>query len=113
MSSGAIPADLYAEEALFQLAHVVDLQQTLDIKHHANLHEGVQFLDAGWLVGRHPSDRTVYAYMSAEGLLHAGMTVLLARYCPAWTARIWEATTISIEGKTIAHNVHTGMQLRF
>lgn len=106
-------ADLYFEEATFQLVHLADLQQTLQTKHYPNLGESSSIIDAGWAIGRHPSDRSIYAFMGAEGLLHAGVTVLLAKYCPAWTSRVWEITTISVDGATVAHNAHLGLQVRF
>jgi hypothetical protein len=100
------------EESAFQAVHLIDLQQTLDIAKHPRMFERANVFDAGWAIGDHPSDRSVYAFMAGEAVLHAGVTVLLARYCSAWSVRLWEATTISLNGLTVAHNAHIGLAVR-
>jgi hypothetical protein len=125
-----IPLDVAFEEAVFQTVHVVDLQQTLDIRHsrcvpslvgagpndwtqeHCSV-EGTGWLDAGWATGPHPSDRSVYAFMGAEALLHAGIAYTLVRYAPAWAARAFEAVTITLDGAIVARNAHFGLKVRF
>ena len=105
-------ADLWAAEALFQAVHVADLQQTLDIKRHPGLIEVGGIVDSAWAIGHRPSDRSVYAFMAAEGALHAGVTVLLSQWSP-WAARGWEAITISVNGEVVRHNAQLGLRIHF
>ena len=117
-----MPVDVAVEEGVFQAVHLVDLQQSLDIRrrgcgYYAGenrcLSEGESVLDGGWLIGSHPKDAAVYAYMGGEAVLHAAVTVALVRWCPRWTVRAWEVTTISVDGATVIHNARIGLRVRF
>jgi hypothetical protein len=119
--------ELALEETAFQALHLVDMQQTLSLRHHPCVHtkffpngqwydeqcheEGTGALDAGWAIGKHPSDRAVYGYFAGEGALHAAVSYLL-RGRP-WAFRTWEAVTIGVQGFTVARNFHLGLQARF
>lgn len=105
-------AESVTEEAVFQAVHLVDLQQTLDIASHRGFFERSSSVDAGWAIGPHPSDRSIYAYLGADALLHLAVTGALVRWAPTWTVRVWEATTISLAGATVAHNAHIGLAVR-
>jgi hypothetical protein len=107
-----VPADIWAAEAAFQVANIVDLQQTLDIKHHKRAYESADVFDGGSIIGERPRDPAIYAYLGAEGILHAGVSLALARWSP-WTARAWEAGTLSVKILTIRHNAGIGLQIRF
>jgi hypothetical protein len=108
------PIDVTAAEIVFQVLHDgIDLPQTLDRKHHPNLIESESLCSGGWLIGQRPRDRAIYAYMGAEAVLHIAVTAALVRWAPAWTAQVWEATTISINGAIVAHNARIGMRVNF
>lgn len=101
------------EEFVFQGAHIADLQQTLDIKHHRNYSESENVMDGGWIIGCHPRDSRIYAYFGGEAVLHLAITGVLVHYAPRWTIQVWELVTIGVEGETIAHNAKIGLKIRF
>lgn len=122
----AADRETIVEELIFQAAHAVDTAQTLGIRTtpcrdwfqvgpnewHSN-HCPVE-AESAWIIGHHPSDHTVWAFMGAEALLHAGITVAMVHYhAPRWALRTWEASTISIQLGTDAHNAAIGLKLRF
>jgi hypothetical protein len=117
-----IPADVWAEEALYQAVHIADLQQTLSIRHDhcrwiapysqiCNRESRVAWQGSGWIIGSHPSDRSVYAYFAAESVLHLAVSAALSRWALPWAVRAWEVTSISFEGYTVARNAHLGVAI--
>ena len=121
-------SETWIEEGVFQALHVADLGQTLDIRRARTAvnpdgfgyrtlsfayHEENGLLSAGWAIGPHPSDRSIYAYFAAEALVHAAVSWELDRLDARWPERAWQAVTISIQSAVIGHNASIGLQVRF
>ncbi len=121
----ALPADVWVEEGVYQAIHVLDLQQTLDIKHFSKpcvgvgcphyyfITESENIFDLGWIVGSRPSDRAIYTAMGTRAVLHGAITLALNEWAPKWATRVWEITTISVDGLTVRHNHEIGLRVHF
>jgi len=97
--------DILGAEFTFQAVHGIDLEQTLQARHYPRLSESTAPWAGGWLIGRHPSDRSISAYMAGEATLHAAVTVgLLEVRAPGWLIGSWEAVTIGVDGATVWNN---------
>ncbi len=110
----AADRETIAEEFAFQLVHLADTGQTLDIAAHPDRYgESRSCLDAGWAIGRHPSRAAVWTYMSTEAALHAGVTLAMVHFgAPRWVVRTWEAVTIAVDADTVANNASVGLRVR-
>lgn len=126
--SADLPA--IAEEAAFQIVHAADMQQTLGMGRKACAvtgedaarewtaevcsvhHERSALIDAGWAIGPHPSDRSVYAYFGAESLVHLAVTTALVQWAPRWAVHSWEMVTITVSGATVERNARIGLAVR-
>lgn len=53
-------------EIAWQVMHVVDVMQTLEIQDHPNLRES----HSHWIIGRQPDDDNVYAWGLASAVTH-------------------------------------------
>jgi hypothetical protein len=113
-------------ELAFQALHVVDTAQTLDIRktpcrdleqvgpdrwewRHCYTES-----ESAWAIGRHPSDRSVWAFMGAEAVAHAAVTWTLYRAgAPPWVEYSWQAVTIGFQAETDVRNVSIGLRYRF
>lgn len=114
-----VPRETIAEETLFQAVHLIDTAQTLGISHtpcHWD-HRGQECpaeAFAGALIGHHPSDRSVWALMGTEAVLHLAVTAGLYRAgAPMWVQRGWQAVTIGFQLADDDRNVRIGLRLRF
>lgn len=107
-----LPPDLILEESLFQIVHVADTLQTLQIPDHRGLYESSNIFDGGPWIGRKPTPSAIKLYMGGEAIAHALVSYELYRHAP-WMSRIWEVTTISVDASTVAHNAQIGLQIRF
>lgn len=119
--------ELVLEETAFQALHLVDMQQTLSLRHHpcepvvwnpdgtwyqnCYREEGSGIFAAGWLIGHRPKDSAVYGYFAGEAVAHAAISYLLRDH--RWASRTWEAFTIGIQGEVVKHNFSLGLQVRF
>lgn len=127
-----LPADVIAEESAYQIAHVIDQQQTLSLKSSCRYgawhwkplldeyerHFTCRIEEDGWygsgnFIGEHPSDRSIYAYMSGEAAAHLAATMMLNRFAHGWVVRAWEGGTIAFQIGVVAHNAHMGLTVRF
>lgn len=129
---------LIAEEAVQQAAQVVDLDQTLNLRHTGHCTYGTpgQWSGSAWdgtlhqvrpqvctpamqevmaapIIGKHPSDAQVYQFKAAEMALHAGVTELLEAKHFSTAVQIWEITTIGVQAAVDAHNAAIGVGLRY
>lgn len=104
--------ELIVEESAFQMVHLADTLQTLDIAATPQRwHESSNALDGGWLIGGHPSRPRVWQYMGAEAALHASITLALVHLgAPRWSLRTWEVVTIGADLSTVAHNASIGVR---
>lgn len=108
-----LPPDLLIEESLFQIVHVADTLQTLQIPDRKGLYESSNVLDGGLWIGHKPSRSAIELYMGGEAIAHALVSYELYRHAPPWMSRVWEVTTISVDALTVEHNAHLGLAIRF
>ena len=116
LSAAAFDSETAAEEGIFQLSHLADTAQTLGIARTPCFTPR-----PGWttcpgeniaehLIGRHPSDRSVWALMGAEAAAHLAVTVGLERaHAPRWLLRSWEGVTIAVQTADDAKNASIGL----
>jgi hypothetical protein len=101
-----LPPEQRAEEAAYQSLHLVDTLQTLQI------HNGYSSYEQSPVLGRHPSQTAIVAYMAAEAGLHAIVTEQLSeRGAPIWVQRVWAGASIGFTALTVRHNMQTGIPL--
>jgi len=97
-------------EYTYQVLNVVDMGQTLYIADNPDrYYENV----ADWAIGRHPSRRSVVAFMGAEAVLHAGVTEVLLRNDMTKTAALWQCLTIGDKLNNTVHNYSIGVRMGF
>lgn len=97
------------EEVTFQSLNVLDMSQTLYISKHP---EAWYEKESAWIVGEHPSQRSVMEYMAAEAIIHATVTVALAdANAPKWLQRTWQFVTIADKAHCVGHNFSIGIRL--
>jgi len=104
------------EEIAFQILNVIDIGQTLDIKHHPNIHEGRLFESGGSaeIIGEHPSDAQVVGWLAVEGAAHYAISRYMIRHdAPKWLVHAWQAVTIGMKANCIQSNYHLGLKISF
>jgi hypothetical protein len=95
-----IPGEQMSYEIGYQALHAVDTMQTLDFKKRG-------WIENNPLLGRHPSDSEIIAYMAAESVSHMLITKTLAeRHAPMWLQRMWHYLSISWNGALVIGNAH-------
>jgi len=104
-----------AEEVLFQALHVVDLGQTLDIKHHPDIQEtNMSNGGSSDVIGHHPNDAKVVGWMITEAMVHFVVTDYLIRSdAPKWMVHGWEAVTIGVQAGVVHNNFSLGLRCKF
>ncbi len=95
------------EEYAFQAVNLADMSLTLDIKNHRDMQE------ANPMLGHHPSDGAIFGYKLGAGALHAAVTELLLHGASKRMVRIWEWTSIGVEGAAIGSNLSLGLHYQF
>jgi hypothetical protein len=96
------------EEYAFQAVNLADMSLTLDIKNHRDMQE------ANPMLGQHPSDAAVFGYKLGAGALHAVVTELLLQHgASKRVMRIWEWTSIGVEGAAVGNNLSLGLHCQF
>jgi hypothetical protein len=94
------------EEATYQVAAAADAGDTLRIAHS----EG-HWSEANRLLGPCPKGDTVVAYFALTGAAHWVVTDYLSRWgAQQWVIRLWEAVTITAEGRALAVNASVGIK---
>lgn len=96
-----------AEEAVYQIAALGDLSTTLDIRRHPGMFEYNPIL------GRHPTDASVYRYFAICDASHILVTYALRESGHERAANYWEYGTISLELGMIGHNYSIGLRGKF
>jgi hypothetical protein len=95
-------------EIAYQVVHVVDLGQTLDIKNHPGIKED------NWFLGEHPSDGKIAVWYVGTAYGHAFVTSALEREnAPRWLCRTWQALTIGDALNNIHGNYKLGLRMGF
>lgn len=95
----SLPREQRTYEATYQALHVVDTIQTLRIRKTPGTYE------TNPLLGKHPTDTEVIAYMAAEAVAHAYITKTLAdSNAPMWLQRAWHFTSVSWNGWLVISN---------
>ncbi len=104
------------EEIVYQVLNVVDIGQTLDIKHHKNLEEG-DFMKSGGsaeAIGHHPSDLKVVGFLALNGFAHYTVTRYMVNHnAPNWVVHSWEAVSIGAKFNCIQKNYSLGLKINF
>lgn len=110
------PRSVISEEATYQVLHLADTLQTLDIKHHPNIHEGSMSESYGSsaIIGEHPSDAQVIGLMAVEAVAHYAITRAMIKHdAPHWIVHAWQLTTITIQGNVVKNNYKLGLKFNF
>jgi hypothetical protein len=91
-------------EGSYQALHVADTIQTLNIK------KDNGYWERNPILGRHPSDTEVIAYMAGEAIAHALISKTLAdRNAPDWLQRLWHYSSVSWNGALVISNHKRGL----
>ncbi len=99
-----LPMEQVAYEATYQALHVIDTAQTLNIR---NVRGGYE---KNPLLGRHPSDADIIAYMAGESVAHYLITKFMAdRGAPAWLQRAWHIGSVTWSARTVHINYKIGL----
>ena len=100
-------------EVAWQVIHVVDWGQTLDIAANPD-----RYHEINPIIGRHPSRGRVNLYMGASAILHPVVTWLLPEkaevfgfeFNPRW---VWLGGTIATSGACVINNNSIGLRFGF
>lgn len=91
-------------EITWQIIHVVDWGQTLEIaRHPQNYYEKNPFF------GKHPSVGRVNSYMAAGAVAHAVISYVLPPKYRKW----WQYSTIVLSGGCVINNFSLGIGVKF
>jgi hypothetical protein len=112
----SLPAPARNSEIAWQLLNVVDTGQTVTIARNPN-----EFWERSppcrAVIGAHPSENDVYAWMAAAAVIHYGVSAGLnalddAHPHSGWGVALnaWESVTLGIKGLYIAHNNRIGLK---
>lgn len=93
-----------AREATWQVLHLVDWGQTLDIADNPT-----RYRECNPILGSHPSRQTVNLYMGVGALVHLGITHVLPKSCRPY----WQYLTIGVSGALVIHNFNIGLSIKF
>lgn len=96
-------ADTQRELAYVAIS-VIDMGQTMDIRNHDDIEEGVPFTRA--ILGRNPEPLPTAAYFAATTALHYGISRALPR---GWREG-WQSVTIVVNGAVVANNWAIGLR---
>lgn len=103
-----LPAEQHTEETAYQVLHLADMLQTLDIKNHPGHYE------TNPILGHHPNDGQVLAYFAAEAGLHYAVTkALYDGDAPMWAQRLWQGAWLYWEADNVYTNHQHGIRFTF
>lgn len=92
-------------QATYSVLHVLDWMQTLDIKNHRER----DVYETNPVLGKHPSNAKINAYMGSTLILNAVVThILPSKYRP-W----WQVAGISVEASCVVNNYNLGLRVKF
>ena len=93
-----------ALETVWQLLHLADWGQTLDLAAQPN-----KYYEYNPILGSHPSRSQVNLYMAASALLHLGVTHVLPSRCRPW----FQHVSIGVSGTCVVNNFAVGLSIKF
>ena len=91
-------------EAGWQVLHIVDWGQTLDIARNPGLYHEINPV-----IGRHPSVGRVNLYMGLSAAGHLAVSWALPKEYRVY----WQWMTIGVTGGLVGHNFNIGLRVRF
>lgn len=91
-------------EITWQLIHVIDWGQTVDIAKNPS-----RYREINPLLGEHPSVDDVNRYMVASSLTH----YLISRSLKPKYRKYWQYVTIGMTSTLIVHNYSVGLRMNF
>lgn len=94
----------WQREAVYQVLHVVDWGQTLDIAARPD-----EYRELNPLIGTHPSRGDVNRYFAITALVHLGIT----RALPRRYRSAWQYVTIGVQAGNTWRNARIGLRLNF
>lgn len=102
-----LPKEQRIEEATYQVLNAFDAAQTYEIAANPR-----KWHERSALLGRHPSETSVVAYMGAEAWAHAVITqTMVNRDTPMWIQRSWAAVSIGWKADNVVRNYNIGIRL--
>ena len=93
-----------AREVVWQILHVVDWGQTLDIARQPH-----KYHELNPILGKHPSVGKVNTYMALSAVAHLGISLALPKEYRKW----FQYLTIGATGSLVVHNFNIGLKVRF
>lgn len=94
----------YYREAGWQVLHVVDWGQTLEIARNPD-----RYWEMNPIMGKHPSVGNVNFYMGLSSIAHAAVSVLL----PEKIRPYWQWISIGVSGACVINNFNVGLGVKF
>lgn len=106
-------AEEIALEAAWEVLHVIDYGQTLQIAM-----EPDRYWELNPVLGKHPSVDSVHVYMLGSALLHPVITYVLPRKVDVFgvevpVRRIWQGISIGMSGACVVNNFSIGLGMGF
>lgn len=98
----SMPKEQRTYEIAYQALHAIDTAQTLKINNVAGR-------ETNPILGRHPKDYEVIAYMAAEAAIHARISKAMADHdAPMWMQRSWHYVSLIWNGHLVIRNERRG-----
>lgn len=95
-------------EMAYQMAHAMDVQQTLQIS------DGKSFeQESAWLLGERPSREKVYAWGVGLAVGHALISEWMLDRGYTKSLSVWECVTTSMTLNTVNNNYNIGLRIGF
>ena len=109
--SRAADTESIIEESAYQLSHIADTLQTIQIgKSNGKYYEA----ESAWAMGREPTVGSAVTYMGATAIAHGFITYELVEHgAPRWVTRTWEMVTIGWSAEHVYHNNGIGLKVKF
>lgn len=99
------------EESAYQALHAIDLVQTLRVARHPDKYAENEL---AWILGKHPSQRSVVLWYASTTLLHVGITAELAQDgAPPFIQRGWEVLSLIDVAQAVHGNYAIGLKWGF
>lgn len=111
MSATANAGDWSKTDTRWQLAYtavaIADAFTTADIRNHDDIVEVAPLTRQ--VLGRNPEPLPTAAFFAGEIVGH----YLISRALPPKYRRIWQATTVTVQGAVVANNIRIGLRFGF
>jgi hypothetical protein len=105
ISSGACQENKWSKtntimELTWVSLHLIDWNQTIQIAHNPD-----KYYERNFILGRHPSERSVNRFMVSGLIIHTGVSLVL----PKKQRLLWQAASIIVAGVVITNNFRIGL----